>query len=158
MASETVWRPSFPDFCRLLNKEGVAYLVLGGQASILFGVPRFTNDVDILVRKDSENASNLIRALSKIGFGIAKELRERDVLAKPVFSFMDQIKVDVFTDVPGVGGYEDAVRSVALHQYQGVRIPTLSLKQLIARKEAIHRWQDQADVEALREIEKRTGV
>lgn len=42
--------------------------------------------------------------MPKIGSGIAKELRADEIVAKPVFSFMDQIKVDLFTDVPGVGG------------------------------------------------------
>lgn len=155
MATENLWRPTFPELCRLLNDRGIAYIVLGGQASILYGVPRSTNDVDILIRKDRENVQRLIQALGKIGFGIAKELAVDEILKAPVFSFMDQIKIDVFTDLSGVGAYEDAIGSVVRHSYRDTPIPTLSLEKLIASKEAIGRWQDRADVEALREILKR---
>jgi len=128
---------------------------VGGQASLLYGVPRSTNDVDILVRRSEENGQRLVRALSQVGFGIAKELTTAELLRRPIFSFIDQIKVDVFTDLPGVGGYDDAVRCAVTHDYRGIRIPTLSLEHLIASKERIGRPQDQADVLALREIQRR---
>jgi hypothetical protein len=36
-------------FLRPLNQLGVRYMVAGGVASILYGEPRFTNDVDVVV-------------------------------------------------------------------------------------------------------------
>jgi len=36
-------------FFRPLNKLGVRYVVSGGMASILYGEPRFTNDLDLVV-------------------------------------------------------------------------------------------------------------
>ena len=41
----------------------VKYLVMGGIASILYGVPRATFDLDILIKASSENAQLLIMAL-----------------------------------------------------------------------------------------------
>ncbi len=35
-------------FLRPLNQLGVRYIVSGGVASILYGEPRFTNDVDLV--------------------------------------------------------------------------------------------------------------
>jgi hypothetical protein len=36
-------------FVRPLNRLGVRYIVSGGIAAILYGEPRLTNDVDIVV-------------------------------------------------------------------------------------------------------------
>ena len=40
----------------LLNKHGVEYLVVGGYALAFHGAPRFTGDLDLLVRAAPENA------------------------------------------------------------------------------------------------------
>ena len=39
----------FTDFLRLLNEREVRYLVIGGIAAVLHGVPRATFDLDILI-------------------------------------------------------------------------------------------------------------
>ncbi|MBU2260865.1 MAG: nucleotidyl transferase AbiEii/AbiGii toxin family protein, partial [Proteobacteria bacterium] len=43
--------------------EGVDYVLIGGFAVILYGMPRLTQDVDIFVRNDSDNIDRLQRAL-----------------------------------------------------------------------------------------------
>ncbi|WP_145431964.1 hypothetical protein [Lacipirellula limnantheis] len=35
--------------CALLDRLNVAYMVTGSQATIAYGEPRFTNDIDIIV-------------------------------------------------------------------------------------------------------------
>lgn len=44
------------DLFKLLEKHGVRYLVIGGNAVIYHGFERFTKDIDILVCPDKENA------------------------------------------------------------------------------------------------------
>src|SRR5262245_61961393 len=65
--------------CSLLNKEGVRYLVAGGQAAILHGVLRTTQDVGILIEATEENCQKVITALSRLEDGAAKELVPRDL-------------------------------------------------------------------------------
>ena len=43
------------DVCRLLNRGGVEYLVVGGVAMALHGRMRATKDIDVLVPRDVEN-------------------------------------------------------------------------------------------------------
>lgn len=46
---------NFREFIRLLNANGVKYLVVGGYAVAYPGYPRYTKDIDFWVWADSEN-------------------------------------------------------------------------------------------------------
>ena len=45
------------------------YLVIGGIAAVLHGVPRATFDLDILIEATPENARRLLEALGRSGDG-----------------------------------------------------------------------------------------
>ena len=59
------WR----EFLELLNSNEVEYLVIGAFAVAFHGFPRYTADLDLLIRPNHENADRVLRALSKFGFG-----------------------------------------------------------------------------------------
>ena len=46
----------FRELLALLNKHGVEYLIVGGYALAFHGAPRFTGDLDLLVRAAPANA------------------------------------------------------------------------------------------------------
>ena len=46
-------------FTRRLNQLGVRYMVTGSVAAMIYGEPRFTNDVDIVVMMDAAQAARL---------------------------------------------------------------------------------------------------
>ena len=46
-----------------LQQHKVRYIVIGGIAAVLHGVPRATFDLDILIDADPENAKKLLDAL-----------------------------------------------------------------------------------------------
>jgi len=47
--------------------DNVKYLVIGGIAAVLHGVPRATFDLDILIEATSENAIRLLTARVQLG-------------------------------------------------------------------------------------------
>ena len=53
------------------HSHEVRYLVIGGIAAVLHGVPRATFDLDILIEATELNAQRLLRALRAAGFGTA---------------------------------------------------------------------------------------
>ena len=60
-----------PDFKELLasfNAHRVDYLVVGAYALAFHGAPRYTGDIDLLVRSDAENARAVLAALADFGF------------------------------------------------------------------------------------------
>jgi hypothetical protein len=48
------------DVFKSFQQHEVRYVVLGGIASVLHGVPRVTFDLDILIEATSENAQRLL--------------------------------------------------------------------------------------------------
>ena len=59
----------FKEFLRLLNKNEVKYLLVGGYALAMHGSPRNTGDLDIWIQSGSKNAERLLIALDDFGFG-----------------------------------------------------------------------------------------
>ena len=60
----------FDDFKELLsafNAHNVKYLIVGGYAVSFHAQPRATKDLDILVRRDADNAAAVCAALAQFG-------------------------------------------------------------------------------------------
>ena len=62
-----------------LERLGIDYLVTGSMASIAYGEPRFTNDIDIVVRLSPDQAETLCAALSASDFYVSDEAAEEAV-------------------------------------------------------------------------------
>jgi len=58
----------YEEVFRKLNECNVKYLVAGGLAVNLHGVPRMTQDLDLLVELNEENILRILKALSEIGY------------------------------------------------------------------------------------------
>jgi hypothetical protein len=58
----------FRNLLALFIAHRVDYIVVGAYALAFHGAPRFTGDMDILVRPDTRNARRIIRALDEFGF------------------------------------------------------------------------------------------
>lgn len=143
--------------CRLLNDFQARYLVIGGQACILHGLVRTTEDVDILVEASEANCALVIRALSRMEDGAASELTPRDILDNVVVKIADEVEVDVSTHAWKVT-YPEALPGARQIQVDGVTIPFLGLEALIASKET-HRERDALDRLRLLDLRgRRTGA
>jgi len=133
--------------CRLLNRRRVRYLIAGGVAANLHGSVRATRDVDILVPRDLRNTERLLLALSELPYGLARELDPEEVLENPVTIVGDDPRVDILTVAWSVT-FDHAHPNRTTRRIQGVRVPYLSLPDLIASKQT-GRAADEADLEVL---------
>ncbi len=52
--------PNFKEFFELLNSAGVKFLLLGGYAVNYYGYHRTTDDLDIWIALDKENAHAVV--------------------------------------------------------------------------------------------------
>jgi hypothetical protein len=70
------------EFVELLTSADVEYVVVGGHAVAFHGYPRFTGDIDLLVRPSPTNADRILQALRAFGFGDgrAKDLADLEAL------------------------------------------------------------------------------
>lgn len=136
------------DVFRSFQEHNVKYVVIGGIASILHGVPRATFDLDILIEATSENARRLLAALLGAGLGTASLTTVEDVLANEITIFRDRVRVDVQTSTSGIT-FDDAWQRRKTLSYHGQEFFILSKQDLIVSKRAAGRPVDMEDVRLL---------
>jgi hypothetical protein len=139
------------EFIELLNSRDVEYIIGGAHSLAFHARPRYTGDLDILIRPSSENAAKLVSLLRDFGFGKG-DFIEAD------FTVPDQMiqlgrapnRVDLLTSISGVD-IEDAFRTKISTEMEGLPVFVLSKELLIQNKRAVGRPQDVADLEMLEE-------
>ena len=147
----------FKELLSILNARKVRYLVVGGYAVSLHAQPRSTQDIDLFVATDAENAAALYAALQDFGAPLEK-LAPRDFTARGKFFRMGRapLAVDILPEIDGID-FEQAWPNrveAAIDASTGLKAFFISAKDLISNKLISGRSQDIADVEALRKAEK----
>ena len=116
-----------------VERAGLPFLVLGGLASALVGRPRWTHDIDFLVRPD--DARDVLSALRSAGF----TTEETD----PVWIYKaskHDVMVDVIFMVMGGIYLDDEIQSRSLERdYDGLRLRIPSPEDQIVIKAIVHR-------------------
>ncbi|MFH0879148.1 MAG: DUF6036 family nucleotidyltransferase [Lentisphaerota bacterium] len=130
------------------QRHKVEYVVIGGIAAIIHGVPRATFDLDILIRADKDNATRLLKALLEAGLGTASLTTPDDVLANEITIFKDRVRIDVQTRTPGLD-FDTAWENRDTLTYQGQDFYVATKKDLIASKRGAGRKVDLEDVRLL---------
>lgn len=130
------------------HKHKVKYLVIGGIAAVLHGVPRATFDLDILIEATEDNAQRTLEAMIEARLGTATLISAQELLAKEITIFQDRIRIDVQTKTPGIE-FETAWQSKETMTYQDRTFYVLSRNDLIASKRAAGRTIDLEDVRVL---------
>ncbi len=130
------------------QQHDVKYVVIGGVASVLYGVPRVTFDLDILILAEQENARRLLDALLAAGLATASMTTPEDVLANEITVFKDRVRIDVQTSTPGLK-FEDAWKRRETMTYQGQDFFVASKQDLISSKVKAGRKVDLEDVHLL---------
>ncbi len=93
----------FSEFLKLLNKNDVRYLLVGGHAVGYHGHVRGTVDMDIWVDPTGENPDRILAALSEFGFSgpqvTAGLFRESGRIIR---MGVPPIRIELLTSVSGV--------------------------------------------------------
>jgi len=144
------------EFIELLNSRRVDFIVVGGHAVAFHGHPRFTGDIDFLVRPSPENADRLIDAIRKFGFSDLR-LSPND-FTRP--NTVVQIgyapnRIDLLTSISGVD-FEEAWTGKDTGELDGLRVFFLGLDALLKNKRATGREQDLVDVNKLSAVKSKT--
>ncbi len=151
---------------RQLNDRNVRYLVVGGIAVNLHGVPRATMDLDLMIDTARKNVETFIDALKNLDYkprfqenplNLADPEKRAEWQAKKhmvAFSFYQSdvpyLQVDVFLKNPI--DFDEAEKNKDTVNVEDITIPILSLDDLIRLKQLSNRLQDVSDVEALRQV------
>lgn len=143
------------ELLKRFNQARVRYLLAGGQAMRLAGMPRFSMDWDFFIPpRDEEN-------LARLNALLAEELDMPLVPLGPqgenfVQTYQTRWGVAQFhLGLPGVPKFEEAERQAVIRQNEfGTPVRCLSGPHLLAAKRAANRPQDQLDIEFLTELQR----
>ncbi len=141
----------FRELLALFNAHQVDYIIIGAYALAHHGTPRYTGDMDILVRPDSENGQRILRALNEFGFGsLGLTVEDFTTPDKVVQLGVAPVRLDIVTSITGVSWKQAAAGRVE-GNYGGVAVHYIGKKEFILNKRALGRKKDVADLEALGE-------
>lgn len=141
--------PDFDEFIGSLTAHGVEFLVVGAYALAFHGAPRFTGDLDILIRPVFDNATRLLAALEAFGFPVI-ELSPEEICDRRRMLQMGipPVQIHVMSAISGVEwdeAWSDRVEgSLGSHS-----VHFLGREMFLRNKRAAGRLKDLADIDAL---------
>jgi len=144
-------QPDFKELLALFNAHRVEYVIVGAYALAFHGAPRFTGDLDLLVKPDPDNARRILAALAEFGFAsvglTAEDLTRPDHVVQ---LGVPPVRIDLITSLTGVS-WEETVSGRTAGSYGDIPVHYIGRPQFIANKRATGRKRDLADLEALGE-------
>jgi hypothetical protein len=145
------------DILRKLHVAGVRYLLIGGQAMRLTGMPRTTMDWDFFIPpRDEKNISLLNNILEdELDLQLVSLGAQGQNFVQTYQTLQGILQFHLV--VPGISNFEDAEKSAIIRMLEGsIPVKCLSGTHLLAAKLAANRPQDQTDIQFLQEL-KRLG-
>ena len=141
--------PDFDEFIESLIAHGVEFLVVGAYALAFHGAPRFTGDLDILVRPALDNAARLLTALEAFGFPITELSPDAITDRRRLLQMgVPPVQIHVMSAISGVEwdeAWSDRVEGLlGSHSVQ-----FLGRETFLRNKRAAGRPKDLADIDAL---------
>lgn len=158
----------FDEILRVLSRNGVELIVVGGVAAILQGSPLATDDLDIVYLPSAENIARLATALAELE---ASYLDPAGRHIEPDIPRLANLKMHLLKtnrgrlDVLRTAGrdlaYHDLLDRSRVLEVADSRIRVLDLEAIIETKEHANRPKDRYQLPFLRqllaEIRRRTG-
>jgi hypothetical protein len=137
------------EFIALFNSHGVEFIVVGGHAVAFHGYPRYTGDVDLLVRPSPDNAQRILAALEAFGFGgLGITANDLECAGKVVQLGVAPNRIDLVTAITGVD-FDTAWGSRESALLDDIQVNIIGRDALLANKRATDRAKDRADVAVL---------
>ncbi len=146
---------------RTLNSHDVAFVVIGGFASGLWGSPSFTYDLDICYERTPRNHEALARALRELSAtlrgapaGLPFILDAKTIAMGDSFTFETAAgSVDCLGTPSGTAGYRDLIKNAGeVDLGDELRVHIASVDDLIRMKTAAGRSKDIGELAILAAI------
>jgi predicted nucleotidyltransferase len=106
---------------RYLDENKIPYMIIGGQAVLLYGTPRLTRDIDITLGIDTDQYPVIDRLCRDLGFRVLSDDPERFAVQTKVLPAEDlpsKIRVDfIFSFTPYEGQAIERANKVMMKGY-----------------------------------------
>ena len=147
----------FDEILRVLVDHGVEFILVGGVAAALEGVPLATLDVDVVVRRDEQDTPRLLDALSAMGARYSDPAGRHivpDAAKLATFRLHRLVTpmgaLDVMLTIGNGLTYGDLLGNSKVMEVAGFKVRVLGLETIILSKEQADRDKDRATLPVLR--------
>ena len=157
-------------FKKLFDKK-VQYVLCGGLAVNIYGIPRMTADIDVLLDFDVNNLQNFKNALHELNYSALlpvpiehlsekatrlKYITEKNLIAYSFFPAAGaHMSIDVLIDCPV--HFDELWTQKTARKVDDYEIYLASVDHLIEMKQYCDRMQDQQDIILLSKIKEHDG-
>jgi hypothetical protein len=152
----------FLNLLKLLAKNEVDFVIIGGFAGIVHGCVYVTQDIDICCDFSVSNLLKLAKALKGVHpvhrmtpARLKLDLTKTNAgQFKNLYLDTDIGQLDCLSFVEGLGDYDKVKEGSMLIEVEGVKMRTLNIEALIEAKKAMNRPRDRQMIEQLKKIKK----
>ena len=143
--------PDYSAFFASLIAHRVEFVVVGAYALAAHGAPRFTGDIDILIRPTVANGSHFLQALDHFGFPPGTLTAEEVVYPDRLIEMgVQPVQIHVMSTISGVT-WDEVWSGRMMGQAGDHVVAFIGRAEFVRNKKAAGRPKDLADLEALRE-------
>jgi len=161
------WRSVVPEFVperilRVLQQQGVEFVLIGGLAATVHGSPLVTTDVDVTPERSRRNLDRLSAALKELNARIRTDSTPEGLIFDHTGESLDGANMwnlttsagdlDIAFVPAGTRGYADLRRDAVVLDVLGLTIPVASLADVVRSKEAAGRDKDLRALPTLRRL------
>lgn len=132
-------------FFHNLNSLQVSYMLISGQATVLYGAATFSEDIDLWVEPKSDNWNKFLKVLRKMDAKVYKLTPSVSMqLIKKGHGYHFQVPskdekipfwfLDVMGLVPRVGSFKDSFKDVNNKETDWGKLPVMGIRDLVELK------------------------
>ena len=135
---------------KALDEKGIAYMIIGGQAVLLYGEPRLTRDIDITLALTPDELSKVLDVVHKLNLKILVNHPEsfvKETWVLPAFDESSGFRIDfIFSWTP----YErEAIERAKIVKIQNYPVKFASPEDVVIHKVISGRPRDWEDVKSI---------
>ncbi|MBS1732014.1 MAG: hypothetical protein JST02_01840 [Bacteroidetes bacterium] len=153
--------------CKILNKNDVQYLIVGGTAVAFHGYFRWSQtpsgaptekfDLDIWYNPTYSNYFRLLKALAELGQDIKLFMEEESPNPlKSYFRFdLEKFTLDFLPKLKGASTFRSVFNKREITTIKGIDMPFIGINELLQDKAVNSRPKDLADIKQLKAAKKK---
>lgn len=138
------------NIARHLDRENITYMIIGGQAVLLYGRPRLTRDIDITLGVDTDKLASIKTVCEKLKLKILVEKPQdfvRDTKVLPAEDPESRVRVDfIFSFTPYEAQAITNAKNVLMDDYP---VKFASCEDVVVHKMVAGRAIDEEDVKSI---------
>lgn len=143
------------ELIKSFEKNVVKYIIVGGFATNFHGYKRTTGDIDIWLKDNHQNRSNLIQALDELGFGKFEPLLTLPLIPGYCEILLDNgMYADLMSQITGFTqeDFDKSYDQASIELIDGVPFKFLNYQDHLYSKKSSNRLKDKLDVEGLTQL------